>query len=165
MEPGSSLSCSQESATGLCPEPDESSSHHSSYSSMIHFNIILSYIPTSHFPTNTLCTSPPPRICYMLCPFHPPWLDDCNYIWQGVQIMQLLTVQFSPASYYFTPLGSKILSSTPCSQTPAVYVILLMSEAKFHTHTNYRQNYNFVFCFNLVFWVEWQQPLPKFNLL
>jgi hypothetical protein len=27
---------------------------------------------------------------------HPPWLDYCNYIWQRVQVLKLLSVQFSP---------------------------------------------------------------------
>jgi hypothetical protein len=34
--------------------------------------------------------------CYMPSPSHPPWLDHSNYVWRGVQVMELLTMQFSP---------------------------------------------------------------------
>jgi hypothetical protein len=28
-------------------------------------------------------------LCYMPCPFHPPWLDHSNYTWRRVQVMKL----------------------------------------------------------------------------
>jgi hypothetical protein len=161
MEPRSSLSCSQESVAGL----NQMNPVHTTHSSKILYNIILPYICLLHiFLPTPLCTPPLPHTCYMLCPSHPPWLHDSNYIWQGVQVMKLLTVQFSSASYYFIPLGSKILSSAPCSQTPTVYVILLMSETKFHTRTKLQKIHNFVFFLILFlerktegksFWTEW----------
>jgi hypothetical protein len=42
--------------------------------------------------------SPPLVPIYMPCPPHPPWLDHSNYTWRRVQVMKLLTVQFSPTS-------------------------------------------------------------------
>jgi hypothetical protein len=47
--------------------------------------------------------------CDMPFPSHTPWLwrDHSNYIWRRVQIMKFLIMQFSPVSYYFTPLRPK----------------------------------------------------------
>jgi hypothetical protein len=36
-------------------------------------------------------------------PSHPPRLDHSNYIWQRVQVMKFLIMQFSPTAYYFIP--------------------------------------------------------------
>jgi hypothetical protein len=50
-------------------------------------------------------------------PLHPPRIDNSNYTWRRVQIMQLLVMQFSPPSHHFIPLQSKILLSTLFSNT------------------------------------------------
>jgi hypothetical protein len=69
-----------------------------------------------------------PLSCYMPCPSHSLWLDHSNYIWRRIQVMKLLSMQFSPTSCHFIPY----------SQTPSVCVHPLMWETKFHTHTNPR---------------------------
>jgi hypothetical protein len=43
------------------------------------------------------CTSLPSHACYMHCQLHPPWFDHSNNIWWVVQIMKLLTTEFSSA--------------------------------------------------------------------
>jgi hypothetical protein len=53
-------------------------------------------------------------------------LDHSNYSWRRVQVMKLLIMQFSRTSCNFI-WSVQIFSSTPCSQTPSVYVP--------HTHT------------------------------
>jgi hypothetical protein len=50
--------------------------------------------------------------CYMPCPYHSSY-----YIWRRLQVTKLLVTQFSPASYYFIPLGSKYLLSNVLSNT------------------------------------------------
>jgi hypothetical protein len=49
---------------------------------------------------------------------HPPRLYNSNYTWRRVQIMKFLVMQLSPPSRH----SIQIFSSTPCSQTPSVYV-------------------------------------------
>jgi hypothetical protein len=67
------------------------------------------YLPSglfpSAFPTQILNTFMSAPCFYTHWPHHPPWLYHSNYIWQRVQIMKLLVMQFSPATYYFIPLG------------------------------------------------------------
>jgi hypothetical protein len=48
-----------------------------------------------------------PHACYKSCPSHLPWHNYYNYIWQKVQVMNLLIMQFSLTFYYFITLGSK----------------------------------------------------------
>jgi hypothetical protein len=42
----------------------------------------------SDFSTRILSSSP--NASYMLCPFHPSWLDHSNYIWRRVKVMKLI---------------------------------------------------------------------------
>jgi hypothetical protein len=50
----------------------------------------------------------------MPCRPHPPCLDHYNYTWRTVQVMELLIMQFSPASYHFIPLRSKYSPPDKC---------------------------------------------------
>jgi hypothetical protein len=36
------------------------------------------------------CMHSSPRLCYMPCPSHPPWLDHSNYTWRRVQVTKFL---------------------------------------------------------------------------
>jgi hypothetical protein len=72
----------------------------------------------------------------MPSPFHPPWHDHSNYIYLAKS-----TNHEAPRYAVFTSLPSpnpssvQISSSVPCSQTPSVCVLHLISETKFHTRT------------------------------
>jgi hypothetical protein len=54
------------------------------------------------------------------CPAHPPHSPHCA-TFSILPLLHLSKVQIFP--------------SAPCSQTPSVYALPLMSETKFHTHT------------------------------
>jgi hypothetical protein len=60
-----------------------------------------------------------PSVIYAPHPHHPQWVYDPNNIWLGIQVINLLIMQFCPASCYFFPniplsaLFSNTLS--PCS--------------------------------------------------
>jgi hypothetical protein len=73
-------------------------------------------------PTNNLYVFLLFHSCYMARPSHLPRLVYSNYTWRRVQITKLFVMQFSSFSHQLIPLWSK-------------YVPPLMSETKFHTHT------------------------------
>jgi hypothetical protein len=45
-------------------------------------------------PKSYMHSSSPPHACYMPCPLHPPRLDNSNYTWRRVQVMELIIMQF-----------------------------------------------------------------------
>jgi hypothetical protein len=97
------------------------------YLSKIHLNIINhlhlglpSGLSPSAFPTNNLHAFLFSHLCYMPCPSHSPSLDHSNYIWQRVQVMKLLIMQFSPPSCYFVPLRSKYPPQHPVLTPPSL---------------------------------------------
>jgi hypothetical protein len=75
-----------------------------------------------------------PHACNMPCPSHPPWLDRSNYTWQRVHAVKLLTMKFSPFSYYFFPLRPKY---SPQHTVPRYFqsVLPLMSGMAGHNLT------------------------------
>jgi hypothetical protein len=55
-------------------------------------------------------------------------------------------MQFSPTSCHFVSLGSKYSPQQPLLKYPQIYVLPLMSEIKFHTHTKLETKLYFVYC-------------------
>jgi hypothetical protein len=70
----------------------------------IHYSLFLSGLPTEYLYAFASLTCVQHAILLL-----SPLTDNSNYIWRGVQVMKLLAVQFSPASYCFIPLGSETL--------------------------------------------------------
>jgi hypothetical protein len=65
--------------------------------------------------------------CYMHRTSHSPWFDHYNNIWWSVQVMKLLTMQSSPASWHFFPLRSKYSPQHPVIKIPSsTFVVPLM---------------------------------------
>jgi hypothetical protein len=56
--------------------------------------------------------------CYMTRPSHHPRCDHPKNIWQRVQIMELLILQFSPSSCHFIPLWYKYSPKQPVHKHP-----------------------------------------------
>jgi hypothetical protein len=84
-------------------------SHRSSIlilSTHLHLDLLSSFFP-SGFPTNILYAfSLAPFVLHVL-PFSFSLPDYSNYIWQKVQVMKILIMQFSPTTCPLIPLQSK----------------------------------------------------------
>jgi len=87
------------------------------------------------FLTSPMCATCPTHL-------HPPWFDHLNNILRRVQIMKLPWNFLQPPDISFL-LDANIIISI-LSQTPSIYVLHLMSEIKFYTHTKW-QNYSFIY--------------------
>jgi hypothetical protein len=131
-------------STPLVPIPSQINPVHAtpSYISKLHINIIppppqcLSHpsVFPSGFPTKILHTILKHHSCYMPHQSHPPGLDHFNYTLWRVQVMKLLIRQFSPTSCQFILISSKYSPQHLVLEHPQS-MFSLMSEAKFHTHT------------------------------
>jgi hypothetical protein len=118
MERDSSLSCSLELLTSSYPESHEFSPQ-STPSILISIKsiLMLSHLCVDFFRLSNqtfVCISHITFACYLPCPSHPSLLDLHNINQLVVHIMELLTMQFSPASYHFLTLRSR------CSQHPVM---------------------------------------------
>jgi hypothetical protein len=71
----------------------------------------------------------------MRCPSVHSWLHHSNYTCEEYKLWSSSLCSFlQPLS--LRPLRSKyVFTSAPCSQTPSVYFPPLLSETKFHIHT------------------------------
>jgi hypothetical protein len=114
MEHEDSLPCSKEPTIGPYPEPDESSPHFPTIFPQDHSKIIhptslglTTGLSPSGFPTKILYAFLISHACYM--PAHPTPLDVITLIIFGeaYKLLNLLIMQFSPASHHFLPLRSK----------------------------------------------------------
>jgi len=82
MECKASLSCLQEPATGLNPEPDESSPHHTfpSYFPKIHSNTILPSTPPSFSASGFLIKILYTLLISLMCATYPAHLILLDFI-------------------------------------------------------------------------------------
>jgi hypothetical protein len=64
-------------------------------------SFLLAFTPISYMHSSSL------PFVLLPCPSHPLCLGHSNYTWWWVQVMKLLTMQFSPTSYHFITLRLK----------------------------------------------------------
>jgi hypothetical protein len=60
-----------------------------------------------------------PLVCYMPCPYRPPWFNHSDYTWRRVQVMKLLVLQFSPTLLWLHTSSVGIFSTPPFSNKTA----------------------------------------------
>ena len=116
-EPEGLLLCLQVPATCSYPELDWSSpcSHPTTWISILILSFQVVSFPQVSPPKPCMQLSSPPYV------LHAPPISFSLFstwnIWLGVQIIKLLTIQFSPLPCYLIPLRPKILFSTLFSNT------------------------------------------------
>jgi hypothetical protein len=84
----------------------------------------------------------------MPCPSNSSWFYHSNNIWWGVQIIQLLIVQYIPLPCYLVPLMTTFLSQHSALIPAEPTFLLQYKRPRFTPIPNYRQNYSSVY-FNL----------------
>jgi len=140
------VQCSAEHATSYHPQPHDSSLHPSIPVSRaililswhVRLGVTCSLFPhifpkmlCKHF--STLCE------CYMPCPSNIPLINYQN-IWQELQIMKLLVIQFCPFFCHLFRLGQHVLLSIVLPNTLRQYPAF-NQYTKFYVYIKNRQNY------------------------
>jgi hypothetical protein len=107
---------------------------------ILYFHLRLD-LPNNLFPLTFLpkayMRSSFPHACYMPCFSHIHWLDHSNFTWRKRGSYEALHWAIITSLLFLNPSSVQIFSSAPCSQSPSVCVLPLMSETKFHAHTKH----------------------------
>jgi hypothetical protein len=156
-EPKVSLRCSEEPAIGTYPEADNSSLHHPLIAARLF--LILSYnlclgLPSCLFLYGFLIkilhkfsSSSSSAHCILL------HMTILNYIWRGVQVMWLLTVQFFSCLLLFHSTWVQTFSSAPSSPVPVFCLYLFPSVQLLHRYT--ARGVYFVLSMYVTYTKEW----------
>jgi hypothetical protein len=140
MDPESSLPSSQGPSTGPYSEPDQSSPHHPILFLLTFILTLLSHLHLG-FHSGLLPSRFPTKTLYAF--LFSPTFATCaaHLIFLGLLIL-IKNINYDAPHYAIFsnlllchPSSVQIFSSAPCSQVPSVYVLVLTSETKFHTHT------------------------------
>jgi len=124
LEPERSLRCSQETATGPCPEPSESSPQTHTLISL--WRILLVYAPLSQYVPSGM------HLSYATCVLHVPSMITLIISTEEYNLRIFLLCNFSS----FMPLTlSKVqIFSEPRSQTTLIFSFHLQWQTKLHPH-------------------------------
>jgi hypothetical protein len=126
----SSLPCSQKLANNLCREPEESTPRRSSYFPTDHFNIVLVH---AGFPTRTLHAflSSLRVTCFVslnLLELIITIITDKDYKLRSFSLCSF------PKPLIISSFSAQMFTSALCSEKPSLYVHLLISKTRSHTH-------------------------------